>query len=133
MLRAKWYALSAFGPRCPALRRDPLVDPAVEHRQRLRPVGDDEVVERLHVEFWPQSGFGLVTELHDLEHADLIAGRLAWKRNVAPDLGTRLVGRQAARVDHVIDRLVLGPAERMNAGIDHQARRPEMLLVQMHE
>ncbi len=33
--------------------------------------------------------------------------------------------------DHVLDRLLLGPAQRVHAGIHHQATRAEYLLTQV--
>src|SRR5207245_2785825 len=89
--------------------------------------------ESFDVELRPQRRFGAVPQLHDLEHPNLVPGGLPGERYVSPDLRARLVGRKTSRVDHVINGLLLGPTQSMNAGVDDEAGGSKMFLVEMHE
>src|SRR5205085_1228226 len=72
--------------------------------------------ERL-LSFSPRVGPGFVS--------DLVAARLADHRAIAFDLALRTRTREAGGRHHVVGRLFPAPALRMDAGVDHQARRAE--------
>ena len=71
----------------------------------------------------PSSFSALRAQLADLQLADLVGQRLARVGDVAVDLGIDIGGGQRGIVGHEGDRLLLGPALGVDAGVDHQPRR----------
>ena len=80
-------------------------------------------MEAFHVELATERGLSLASLFDDLNHADLVAGGLSGQRYVAAHLRPRSLKRLAARDVHVFHGFILGPAESMNASIDHQPCR----------
>src|SRR5204862_7486509 len=81
------------------------------------------VVERADVEARPKRLLRAPAELQDLQHADLVRRGLARHHDVPTDLGVDLTfGRRAVR-EEVVDGLLLGPALRMQAGVDDEPNR----------
>ncbi len=117
----------AQGVTAGALRRfqlagDEVVDLALERRQRERAVREDRIVEVAHVESFAEFLLGARSELADLHETEVVAQRLSGPRDVAVDLGRHLVQRQRGVGGEIVDRPLAAPAERVNAGIDDQAR-----------
>jgi hypothetical protein len=70
----------------------------------------------------PSSSFGVLAQVLDLDHADLVGRRLARHHDVALDLASGPVAFGDGRiVQEVLDGLFLGPAFGVDAGIDDEA------------
>ncbi len=84
-------------------------------------------------EFRPQRFGGALAQFGDLERADLVAQRLARPHHVAFDLALGQRFRIPQRIAVILDRLLARPALGVHAGVDHQPRRAQHLVVQVAE
>ena len=90
-------------------------------------------MEAAQVEARAERGPGPLAQFGDAQLADLVAERLGRAGDVAVDFRL-VVGRRVGRVGvQVVDRLAPRPAHRVDAGIDHQARRAQHLFVELAE
>ena len=78
----------------------------------------------------PSCLFGPRAQLADLQLADLVGQRLAGVGDVAIDLGFDIGVGKRGIVVHEGDRLLLGPALGVDAGVDHQPGRAPHLIAQ---
>src|SRR5690606_13073322 len=85
--------------------------------------GEDGVVEALLVETRAQLAFGFRAQVAQRAIADVVGQRLARPGDVTVDLVLDVELRQCRVAGQVVDRLLPRPALRMQAGVDHQARR----------
>src|SRR5262245_38003537 len=116
-----------------ASRLDPAIDFALEDLQRHRAVAQDLAVKITDVEAGAELGFGPAAQRPDAQIAHLVAERLARPGDVALDLGFDVRGRERRVRDHVLDRLLASPALGVQAGVDHQAHRAQLLVVETTE
>ena len=83
--------------------------------------------------FAPSCGFGLATQRLDAQVADLVAERLAGPGDVALHLRDDVGLGERRVVEHVLDRLLAGPALGVQAGVHHETHRAQLLVVQAAE
>jgi hypothetical protein len=82
-------------------------------------------VELLDVEPVAKRPFRFIARANPRHVADLVAARLADADAIALDFTLRARAGEACRLDHVIGRLLAGPALGVEACVHHQARRAE--------
>nr|GEU28273.1 hypothetical protein [Tanacetum cinerariifolium] len=125
-------ALLTVSARSGALdRADVAVDHGRQHRERHAAALHQRVVERGQFEARAQCGPCAFALAQDLVVAHLVAARLARRHAVAVDLAGH--GRFAASrvLDQEADRLLAAPLHAVDAGIDHQPARAELLRLQI--
>ena len=76
------------------------------------------------VERGAHPALGLLADPEQLQLAGLVGERLAGQRDVAVDLVGDGARRERGVGEHVVDRLLAGPAHRVDAGVDDEPRRP---------
>ena len=87
-------------------------------------------MECADVEVFAKGLFGSAAERLNSQHANLIAECLARPDRIALNLDRDARRFHAGIRDHIVDRLFAAPALFVNAGIHHEAHRPEELIPQ---
>ena len=116
------WGFAAFG--------DEAVDAGFELGQRDGAEGEDGVVERPEIELRPQSSLGLGARFLNLHLAEIVGKGLTRPGDVTVDLGGDFVFGECGVVAKEREGAVARPAFRVEAGVDHQARRAPHLVGQ---
>src|SRR6185295_4998358 len=112
------------------LRRDPAVDPRLQHVERQGAGAEHLVVEPAHVEARAELLLLPLAQLEDLELPDLVAERLPRPDHVAVGLAMHLDLIDRRVVVEELHDLVARPVLRMHAGVDDEADGAQHLVLQ---